>query len=85
MTFTALQNCEVIAMKAELAAERCEVCNTELSQCGVQGVDGEPSMDCLVCKLREQLAAEREKREQAEGEEPFDPKAWGWVGQDGQP
>jgi hypothetical protein len=44
-------------------AERCEVCNGELSQCGVQGIDGEPSLDCLVCKLREQLAAERESHE----------------------
>ena len=41
--------------------ERCEVCNSELSQCGAQGIDGEPSLDCLVCKLREQLADEREK------------------------
>lgn len=52
---------------AELAAaretyeplERCEVCNSELSQCGVQGLDGEPSLDCLVCKLREELAVEQ--------------------------
>ena len=51
-----------LAKVKELAAEwneRCEVCNSELSQCGAQGIDGEPSLDCLVCKLREQLAAER--------------------------
>jgi hypothetical protein len=49
--------------RSEPAAERCEDCNSELSQCGPQGLDGEPSMDCLVCKLREQLAAEREDYE----------------------
>jgi transcription elongation factor Elf1 len=54
----------ILDLEHQLAAERekverCEVCNNELSQCGVQGVDGEPSLDCLVCKLREQLDAER--------------------------
>jgi hypothetical protein len=55
---------QIEQLKKQLAAEqseRCEVCNTELSQCGPQGVDGEPSLDCLVCKLREQLTAEIEK------------------------
>ncbi len=45
----------------DLDHERCEICNSELSQCGMQGVDGEPSLDCLVCTLRDQLAAERDK------------------------
>ena len=49
---------QMLAVERE---ERCEVCNSELSQCGAQGIDGEPSLDCLVCKLREQLADEREK------------------------
>ncbi len=48
-------------LQQQLRGERCEICNSELSQCGVQGVDGEPSLDCLVCKLRRQLDAEREK------------------------
>ena len=33
---------------------RCETCNNELSQCGPPNVDGEPTEDCLVCKLREE-------------------------------
>ena len=48
---------EVAIDEARASVERCEVCNSELSQCGVQGLDGEPSLDCLVCTLREQLAA----------------------------
>ena len=42
--------------KTMLSDERCEECNSELSPCGSPSVDGEPSMDCKVCQLREQLS-----------------------------
>lgn len=32
--------------------ERCGECGTEFSLCGEQGVDGIPTLDCLVCKVR---------------------------------
>lgn len=44
--------------------KRCQECNNELSQCGPQSVDGEPSLDCLVCNLRNnitQLTAQLEE------------------------
>ena len=31
---------------------RCGYCNSELSQCGVPDLSGEPTLDCEVCKLR---------------------------------
>lgn len=34
---------------------RCENCNSELSQCGFEGVDGEPSWDCQLCKARDKI------------------------------
>lgn len=41
--------------------EYCEECNTPLSQCGPEGVDGIPTMDCIACKLRD-IIAEKDKR-----------------------
>jgi len=38
----------------------CEECNTPLSQCGEQGIDGIPTMDCIACKLRN-IIAEKDK------------------------
>lgn len=46
--------------------EYCEDCNFPLSACGEQNIDGTPSMDCQVCKLRDLLAAERAAREAAD-------------------
>lgn len=37
----------------------CETCNHPMSQCGHEGVDGEPSLDCKVCTLRAELAEAR--------------------------
>ncbi len=42
---------------AELEKERCEDCNFELVQCGPLNDDGEPTLDCKVCQLREKLKA----------------------------
>ena len=33
---------------------RCPICNGELSYCGEQNSDG-PTLDCLVCRLREEI------------------------------
>lgn len=41
--------------------EFCEVCNTPLSACGTPAPDGEPSMECKVCQLREALRLSRDE------------------------
>lgn len=45
---------------------RCDVCNAELSQCGLLGLDGEPSLDCKECQLREQCELLVQRAERAE-------------------
>ena len=45
--------------------DRCFACNSELSPYGPPNEDGEPSMDCLVCRLRDnlrELRAEMDRR-----------------------
>lgn len=37
-----------------MTTERCKTCNAELSPCGPQDDDGEPSMDCQPCQLTAQ-------------------------------
>ncbi len=44
-----------------LPSPRCEDCNAELSQCGPQDEDGEPTLDCKVCDLWEKLKDERKR------------------------
>lgn len=51
---------ELLTMKVP-EFDRCDVCNHELSQCGPQGLDGEPTLDCLVCSLGERLKEAREE------------------------
>ena len=45
--------------------DRCETCNAELGPFGQQGTDGEPTLDCIVCILREKLASAQAERDQA--------------------
>lgn len=45
----------------ELTLDWCEECHFPLSQCGPQGVDGEPSLDCKGCQLRERIDELEEK------------------------
>jgi len=46
--------------------EWCDECGSPLCRCGPQGTDGIPTTDCLVCKLRAELAQLRAERQQAE-------------------
>ena len=41
--------------------EFCETCNRPLTLCGQPNPDGEPSLDCHACLLREKIA-EKDKR-----------------------
>lgn len=59
---------KTLEQDAQIAAcrdmEYCKTCNTPLCQCGELNCDGEPTMDCLVCKLRTErdaAIAERDK------------------------
>jgi hypothetical protein len=42
---------------------RCEICNAELSYCGVEDMDG-PTLDCQECRLRERIAELEEDKNQ---------------------
>lgn len=42
-----------------IESDRCDECNGELSQCGAPNVDGEPSMDCALCKSHDALTDAR--------------------------
>jgi hypothetical protein len=42
-------------LKSTVTFEYCSKCNSPLSACGEQSVDGCPTMDCQVCQLREQV------------------------------
>ena len=46
--------------------ERCVACNAELSQCGPLDTDGEPSLDCKECQLREMAEELVQRAESAE-------------------
>lgn len=40
---------------------RCLECGGELSQCGEQGTDGEPTLDCIACRMRDTLRHKDDK------------------------
>lgn len=57
-------------LERELATERCETCNCELSACGEQNIDGTPSMDCQLCQASDRINTL--ERELAEAETALD-------------
>jgi hypothetical protein len=48
-----------VALEASGGPEdsQCVVCGGRLSPCGAPDADGDPTMDCIVCQLREKIAA----------------------------
>ena len=59
---------QIAELKSELRCnqfEFCKECNSPMNLCGPVNSDGEPSLDCLVCQLRAEIADWKKRWEES--------------------